>query len=109
MVAVGTGRNEVEVVDLETSSTSCRKIENFPDAVWGAVGILGPNQQPLICGGVYSTGDSTNCYTLENDHWQLFSLMTEKRRQASIAPSPYPTKDFKLKTTNGHIIILQQN
>ena len=102
MVAVGEGRNEVEVVDLETSSTSCREIENFPDAVGGAVGMIGPNQQPLICGGYYSTGDSTNCYTLENGHWQLFSLMTEKRRHASIAPSPYPTKDFSVIVTGGY-------
>ena len=102
MVAVGIGRNEVEVIDLETSSTLCPDIENFPDVVQGAIGMLGPNHQPLICGGVYSTGVSTNCYTLENGHWQLFSLMTEKRRQASIAPSPYPTKDFSLIVTGGY-------
>ena len=102
LVALGYGLNDVEIIDLETSSTTCTRIEDFPDKVYGAVGILGPNLQPLICGGYSSGGgDENKCFTLENGNWQLFSLMNQKRRQAAIAPSPFLSNDISVMVSGG--------
>ena len=100
IVAGGVGRVEVEIIDLDSSSTACSRIANLPVANYGSVGILGPNQQPLICGG-YTSGYSNVCYILESGQWQVTNEMNEKRVHAAISPSPYPSNDFSAFVTGG--------
>ena len=100
MVAGGYRGTEVEIIDLETSSTVCTGIESFPE-LFGAVGVLGPNQRPLICGGSQNGVTENKCFILENGHWQLFSLMNEKRTLVAIAPLPYLSDGFSAAVTGG--------
>jgi hypothetical protein len=47
--------NNVEIVDLSNSNKICQGFTNYPLAVEGAVGMLGPQNSPIICGGYSST------------------------------------------------------
>ena len=102
IVAGGVGRFDVEIIDLDSSSTACSRIANLPEEVYGSVGILGPNQQPLICGGYTSSVYSNVCYILESGQWQVTNEMNEKRVHAAISPSPYPSNDFSAFVTGGY-------
>ena len=104
MVAVGSGRDDVEIINLDASSTTCKNLEHFPSQVIGAVGALGPKLEPVICGGFYNSGnvDENSCYSLQKDTWQLLSLMNQNRRHAAIAPSPYPSDNFSVIVSGGY-------
>ena len=104
IIIIGGGREpyKVEVIDLETSSTTCSGIVDYPLALDGGVGALLPNQQPLVCGGRDSGYVRQNaCYSLENGQWLLFNLLNEKRHHAAISLSPYPSNDFSVIISGG--------
>ena len=91
--------NEVEVIDLEISSTTCENVANFPFALSGAVGGLKDVSNPLICGGYPYNKD---CYLLNDDgEWEAFGLMNEMRLYAALSQSPYPTEGQSFFVTGG--------
>jgi hypothetical protein len=63
------GVEDCEVIDLESSNTTCKNPPTFPAGVSGAIGGLGFKENPIICGGLQNTDDSNRCYSLENNEW----------------------------------------
>jgi hypothetical protein len=68
-----------EVIDLESSATTCKNPPNFPAAVFAAVGGLGFKENPIICGGEQSGAISNRCYSLENNEWVSSDTMNSLR------------------------------
>jgi hypothetical protein len=62
LVATGSSSNgvmnNVEIVDPSNSNKVCQAFTNYPLAVEGAFGMLGPQNNPFICGGYFSIGSS---------------------------------------------------
>ena len=82
----GNGRH-TEIIDLEDSSFSCSKVEQFPKVLYGAVGGL-IGQTPFVCGGGKFDGSySSYCYALrENGSWETdatAALNTERYMAAT--------------------------
>lgn len=102
LIGVGIGAigslDDFEVIDIDSSSTTCEKIANYPNPVYSAVGALGPNDQPLICGGV---PHNKECYSLQNGRWQLSSLMNNNRANAAMTQSPFPSEGSSFILTGG--------
>jgi hypothetical protein len=91
--------NEVEIIDLETSSTTCANAAKYPTAIESPVGCLKERSHPLICGGHPYNKD---CFLLnDNGEWETFGLMNEVRRYAAISASPYPTEESSFFVTGG--------
>jgi hypothetical protein len=62
-VAVGqtwsNANNEVEIVDLDNPNSKCSSPPTFPLARMIAFGGLGPNGNPMVCGGFGSAPDQS--------------------------------------------------
>ena len=56
MVAGGDSDDErtniVEIIDLESSLTSCENLSNFPVSGTKSIGGLSSNSKPVVCGGL---------------------------------------------------------
>ncbi len=70
-ILVGLGDNvaklsDFEVVDFRSPFSECSKLTDFPFATEGAVGGLGPQDQPVVCGGSTYTED---CFILKDGKW----------------------------------------
>ena len=89
---------EFEVIDLESITNVCENIVPFPVIVAGAVGGLGLDGRPLICGGF----DNPNCYSYDYNGWiQTFTMIQPKRDFSAASKSPYPYTS--LLVTGGYI------
>ncbi len=101
---VGGGRtnagitDDVEIIDLETSSTICQNVEKFPTAFYGAIGGLAVDNKPLICGGNLL---SNECHYLEKGNWLLFSFMNNVKLYAAVSQSPFVDGVSSLFVTGG--------
>ena len=51
--ATGSTSN-VEIIDLETTRSNCSNLQLMPNIAYGLSGYFGYNNNPLVCGGVYS-------------------------------------------------------
>jgi hypothetical protein len=90
--------NEVEIIDLETSSTICQNVEDFPTAFYGAIGGLAVEDKPLVCGGNPLTNE---CHYLENGNWLPFSFMNNAKQYAAVSQSPFVDGVSTLFVTGG--------
>jgi len=71
---------------LSSNETTCTPLQNFPKANLQAIGELGFDKKPLICGGesnpvscfVYSSGDWEEVFPLKTNRIAAASLRTEK-------------------------------
>jgi hypothetical protein len=84
-----------EVIDLQSSSTTCQNLPNFP--VFVAIGGLGLKENPIICGGFQSGTIPNSCSSLENNEWVYSYSMNEARRFAAATQ----LQDGKLLVTGG--------
>jgi hypothetical protein len=76
---MGPGYNTCEIIDLESLATSCRNLPDLPTVVYKAIGGLGLNKNPIICGGFHNKYLSKNCYALENKVWiSSFGMNSER-------------------------------
>ena len=91
--------NSIEIVDLESSSTTCQDLTRFPRNDSLAFGGLTANRLPIICGGA---GVSRDCQTYENGIWTSSPSMIYARRYAAASPSPYPNATHSLFVTGGY-------
>ena len=100
---VGGSTTETEIIDLETSASTCDGLEKFPGKVYGAVGILDPDQKPLICyGDIYEErlgGDE--CKTLIDGHWQTTSFMNEQHDFGALSSYFHPSNGFSIIVAAG--------
>ena len=76
-----------EIIDLEDSSFTCSKVNQFPVKLYGSTGGL-VGSTPFVCGGYSSLSSYSNaCYTLqENGAWKqdrTASLNTARHYAAS--------------------------
>jgi N-acetylneuraminic acid mutarotase len=84
-----------EVIDLQSSSTTCQNLPDFP--VFIAIGGLGLKENPIICGGFQSGTIPNSCSSLENNEWVSSYSMNEARRFAAATQ----LQDGKLLVTGG--------
>ena len=64
---ITTETDSVEIIDLESTLTSCQPLPNYPNKVYGPIGGLGFSEEPLICGGQPSI---SYCYYYQNNTWK---------------------------------------
>jgi len=76
--------NNVEIIDLASSSTVCQPVQNYPLAIRGVSGGLVDNQTPLVCGGLDPV--TANCYTYQKPNWVPAASMTTARFHFGIQP-----------------------
>ncbi len=88
--------NTIEIIDLKSSSTTCKNLPNFPLKVRGLVGGLEFQDKPLICGNSWRP---YNCFSLAGNQWINSSGFNSRKEDFAISPSPYPSNDQKLFVT----------
>jgi N-acetylneuraminic acid mutarotase len=94
--------NTIEVIDLESTMTTCKNLPNFPLELFGSFGGLGFQDKPLICGGCYELKNVSNkCFSLEGNGWIYSSSLNRGKCFAAVSPSPYPSSNRKLFVTGG--------
>ena len=107
LVGVGKGLsgrlNSIEIIDLGSSSSSCQDLTNFPRKVYGTIGGLTSNKNPIICGGHdQSTGQIvSDCSTYEDGVWNSFPSMTTPRSFAAASTAPPSDGAHSLYVTGG--------
>ena len=73
--------SKFEVVDLRSAFSDCSSIPDFPFPTEGAVGGLGPQDQPVICGGFTLT---ENCFVFRDGEWRPGIMFTKLRNSKLI-------------------------
>jgi hypothetical protein len=91
--------NSCEIINLESSATTCKNPPNFPATVYGAIGGLRFKENPIICGGTQNGSHSNKCYSLENNEWVSYVSMNSVRAKAAAAQ----LQDGKLLVTGGYV------
>ncbi len=86
-----------EVINLESSQTTCDNPPNFPVAINYAIGGLGFKENPIICGGLQNGFSSLKCFSLENNEWVSSDSMNSVRYYAAAIQ----LQDGKLLVTGG--------
>ncbi len=83
--------NDVEMIDIQSSSSCANKPTNFPLNI--SLGIaLRYHNKPMICGGRWGPTDddvSDQCYLYENNTWSLYAnLLTPRASATSVQIRP---------------------
>jgi hypothetical protein len=100
LVGVGFLNSKVEIVDLASSTTTCRALPNFPTEIWNSVGGLGFGDQPLICGG-FNGQYNNGCFTLEGNKWISSTPLSSTRINAVASLCPYQINSHMILVTGG--------
>jgi hypothetical protein len=96
--------SNVEVIDLEISSSSCKNLKDYPLKITeGGIGLL-LDDSPLICGGFDSltSSNTNNCFNLQNNEWMFSNPLNEAKRSFSISKHPFLKENFSLIETGGY-------
>jgi hypothetical protein len=88
-----------EVINLESSTSTCKNPPNFPAKVFKAIGGLGFKENPIICGGIQDNNSSNRCYTLENNEW----ISTVSMNSVHIEAAAAQLQDGRLLVTGGRL------
>ncbi len=91
------GAIKIEIVDLESSTSNCSSLEDFPEPTNGAIGGLEFDDNPVICGGAYKQ----ECFSWRDSAWQVFHPLNSPRYNAASCLSPYAEKSHKLFVVGG--------
>jgi hypothetical protein len=94
----------IEIIDLETSGTTCSPIQDLPlesENLYGAVGHLFSNDIPVICGGYTTYVYHSECYKFEDGAWKPFQSLSLPRYHASVVESPFATGPRQMFITGG--------
>jgi hypothetical protein len=87
-----------EVINLASSASTCNNPPNLPASVYKAIGGLGFNGNPILCGGYQNNSFSDKCFSLEKNEWVSLASMNSVRVAAAAAQ----LKDGKLLVTGGY-------
>ena len=80
--------DDIEIIDLDSSATSCERVERFPLSVAGAIGGLDFDENPMICGGIANETKikySADCHTFKNGSWTRTSPLSEPRFESHLS------------------------
>ncbi len=91
--------NNFEVIDLESTTSKCSQVPPYPLAIEGAMGGIGINEKPIVCGG-YSSTFHNNCYMLDKT-WQSSHSLKTALAYGAIAPSPFTNKSHYFILSGG--------
>ena len=94
-----------DAISLDASATTCQNLPNFPATVFAAIGGLGLNRKPIICGGAQNNTDSDKCYSLENREWVSSASMNSLRFYTAAVQ----WQDDKLLVTGGYSLSVSLN
>ena len=104
MVGVGIGNSgiltSIEIIDLGSSSTSCKDLSDFPRLVYAAIGGVAYKKNPIICGGMDSK-ITRACSSFEDGVWNSFPSLSTLRGYAAASSSPFFNED--LFVTGGYL------
>ena len=79
------GLQSVEVVDLNSTKTTCKPLPDYPLNLRGSFGDLIDGQFPLVCGG-----GVRDCFTFTNGSWKTtFPMNQDRRHFAGMPSSPF--------------------
>jgi hypothetical protein len=95
LICLGVYTDTCVVINLASSTSTCKNPPNFPAKVYAAIGGLGFKGNPIICGGYQNGAYSSKCYSLENNEWVSSASMNSVRSSAAAAQ----LKDSKLLVT----------
>ncbi len=98
LICGGFNIDTCEVINLASSASTCKNPPNFPAKVYSAIGGLGFNGNPILCGGNYNGSQTNKCYSLETNEWVSSASMNSVRSSAAAAQ----LKDGKLLVTGGY-------
>ncbi len=98
---VGGGANTIEVIDLKSPNTTCKKIPNFPATIDNSIGGLGFQNKPIICGGFNDTSLTNKCYTLEGKVWTPSANMNKVRYGPGFSSFPSKNQSQKIIVIGG--------
>jgi N-acetylneuraminic acid mutarotase len=77
--------NTCEVISLESSAITCKNPPDFPATVYRAIGGLGIQETPIVCGGRQDNSNSNSCYSLEDNEWVSYDSMSSVRVDFAVA------------------------
>jgi hypothetical protein len=98
LICGGENTDTCEVINLASSSSTCKNPPNFPARVYAAIGGLGFKGNPILCGGVQNYVRSNKCYSLEINQWVSLASMNSVRVYAAAAQ----LQDGKILVTGGN-------
>jgi len=98
LICGGDNTNTCEVINLASSTSTCKNPPNLPAKVNKAIGGLGFKENPILCGGWQNDVRSNKCYSLENNEWVSSASMNSVRVNAAAAQ----LKDGQLLVTGGY-------
>ncbi len=98
LICGGVNTDTCELINLASSTSTCKNPPNFPAKVFRAIGGLGCNGNPILCGGFQNGAYSNKCYSLENNEWVSSASMNSERYAAAAAQ----LQDGKLLETGGY-------
>jgi hypothetical protein len=102
--ATGDYTRSVEIIDLETSSSTCQNFPNYPQRIrsFGGGATL-RDGSPLICGGATRGGteDTNECLNYVNNEWRAFYNLTEAKHYVQVTKSPFLQEDYDLIVVGG--------
>lgn len=94
--------NDVEIIDLKDPNLYCQNLPAFPKQTYGAIGGLGLQNEPFICGGNSPSNDfNQECYSYQPNSWSESFRLNDKRSFASAAVSTTPNELVKIIVTGG--------
>ena len=86
------GLQSVEVVDLNSTTTTCKSLPDFPLNLRGSYGDLIDGKTPLVCGGY----NSKSCYVYSDEGWKsTFNLSQVQFHFAGMSSSPFRNSSHK--------------
>ncbi len=94
--------DDIEVIDLESPSTTCSNLPSFPSQIHGGIGGL-QDEEPLICGGFDSgLGNFTSkCHLYRNGGWVETYSLTEPKAFMAISRTPFDEESDRFLISGG--------
>jgi len=85
----------VDIIDLNSSTTVCSPVAEFPFVTYGAAGGLMNSKTPFVCGSQVKNKDT--CYVYSRDNWNELSHLTVDRYGLNIVEiKPFQGNSTKL-------------
>ena len=90
--------NDVEIIDLESSATTCQSFTFLPVTTHSGIGGLGFGEEPFVCGG-----HSRVCFSYRDKSWIPENNLPEVLSHSAFCPSPFMSENNKLFVTGGYV------